>query len=204
MKGSRKNRRSKRLPAAHRMLLAIVNSSGSEIAKEIVSTVEISQHGARVRGRRMFRAGSEGLLTQLSSGRQARIRVAWQEKVEAHPGYLDAGVELLNGFDYWRVSFADIAPVESSTPAAAGVAGEAPQPVPVSAEALPAQPLTAQELIENLAAESADRPQVLEALWCGLVDQLEARNALSRTDLIAAIRTLASNGRPPGNPKEKK
>ncbi len=68
MKPSRKDRRSKRIPAAHRLLLTILSPTGSEIAKEIVTTVEVSSHGARVRGIRTFRPDSQGLLTQLGSG----------------------------------------------------------------------------------------------------------------------------------------
>jgi hypothetical protein len=199
--GSRANRRSKRLPAAHRMLLTITNASGSEIAKEIVSTVEISQHGARVRGRRLFRPDAEGLLTQLSSGRQARVRVAWQRPAQAQAGYLDSGVELLNGFDYWGVSFVDPPPTE-----VAAEMKDAAQKEPAVGSVV-AQANTAQELLEALAAESGDRPRVLEAAWCALVEQLEARQSLSRADLIAAIRSLAPDGRGNAqgqNPKSKK
>ena len=185
--GGRKNRRSKRVPAAHRMLLTIINASGAEIAKEIVSTIEISQHGARVRGRRLLRANSEGLLTQLSSGRQARVRIAWQRPADAQAGLLDSGVELLNGFDYWNVSFVDPPPQEQAA------VNEAP---PATVAAASAEAIPPQELIEALAKEAADRPQVLETVWCALVEQLEAGQAVSRADLAAAIRSLAQQGRP--------
>ena len=75
MKSSRKARRSGRNPVEQRLLLTILGPSGWEIAKEIVTTVEVSLHGARVRGVRTFRLGSEGLLTQLGSGLQAPFRV---------------------------------------------------------------------------------------------------------------------------------
>jgi hypothetical protein len=182
------------------MLLTIVNTSGGEIAKEIVSTVEISQHGARVRGRRLLRRDWEGLLTQLSSGRQAKIRVVWQRPSEAQSGLLDSGVELLSGFDYWGVSFADPLAEAASNEDATG----APAGAKVSLESS-----TAQELIDTLAAEVANRPQVLEAVWCALVEQLEARQAISRADLISAIRSLAGEhaphkGKPRENSREKK
>jgi hypothetical protein len=192
-KGSRANRRSKRLPAAHRMLLTILNPTGSEIAKEIVSTVEISQHGARVRGRRIFRSDAEGLLTQLSTGRQARVRVAWQHPASGAVGFLDSGVELLTGFDYWGVSFIDPSPLpepEPQTESAETAHGAAATAPPQSSAG------AAQELIEALVSEGAERPQVLEAVWCALVEQLEARQSLTRADLVAAIRSLAKPARP--------
>ena len=175
--GTRANRRSKRLPAAHRMLLTIIGPSGSEIAKEIVSTVEISQHGARVRGRRILRTNAEGLLTQLSSGRQARVRVAWQRPAGSHAGYLDSGVELLNGFDYWGVTFVDPPPAEDSAEESS-----------LSAASL--QILGAQELMEALATEAGSRPETLESVWCALIELLETREIISRADLVEAIRSL--------------
>jgi hypothetical protein len=179
------------------MLLTILNESGGEIAKEIVSTVEVSQHGARIRGRRLLRTDWQGLLTQLSSGRQARIRVVWQRPSEDKGGLLDSGVELLSGFDYWGISFAD--PADVTTDDGKKVAsGEREAPS-----------VPAQELIEALAAEVADRPQVLEAVWCALVEQLEARKALNRADLVDAIHSLARDVRLPAKsalpqPPEKK
>lgn len=173
MKGSRKDRRSKRVAAAHRVLLTVLNANGAEIAKEIVSTVEVSQYGARVRGRRIMRPESEGVLTRLSSGRQARIRIAWQQKDSSHSGYLDTGVELLSGFDYWGISFAE--------PEAAPANGSGSN-----------MPATAQQLLEELkSAASGDAGSaMLEALWCGLIEQLEARKVLSREELVSSIRGI--------------
>ena len=176
MKGTRKDRRSKRIPAAHRLLLSIQGPAGMEISKEIVSTVELSQFGARIRGRRSLRPGAEGMLTQLRSGRQARIRIAWQERLGDSAEFFDTGLELLSGFDYWGISFADPAP------------GEVTQEAPSTSD-----PLTAHALLEEFrnAARIGAGELPLEVLWCGLIEQLEAKQLLERNDLVAAIRGLA-------------
>lgn len=177
MSGTRRNRRSKRVPGTHRLLLTILGPTGLEIAKEIVSTVELSQYGARVRGRRSLRPESEGVLTQLRSGRQARIRIAWQRKCSESAEFFDTGVELLSGFDYWGDSFADPhASVRDAVPGSAGVA-----------------PLTTLELLGELKEElSGDAgARSMELLWCGLVEQLEVNKVFTRDELIAAIRSIA-------------
>ncbi|MBI4479082.1 MAG: hypothetical protein HY651_03570 [Acidobacteria bacterium] len=173
MKGTRKDRRSRRIPAAHRLLLTIFGPTGSEIAKEIVSTVELSQFGAHVRGRRMLRPEAEGLLTQLSSGRQARVRIAWQ-KSDTTAGVFDTGVEILSGFDYWGISFAEPAPAVSSCGAAS-------------------TPLTTEELLGELkqTASGDSGSRILETIWSGLIEQLEARKVISRDDLISSVRSIA-------------
>jgi hypothetical protein len=187
--GTRKDRRSRRVPAAHRLLLTIFGPTGAEITKEIVSTVELSQFGARVRGRRVLGPQSEATLTQLSSGRQARVRIAWQQKSESHPGYLDSGVELLSGFDYWGISFEEPAPPAARVAPADAKAATGTQ----AARGPAAKQLTASELLAELSADSAADPdaRVLEAIWCGLIDQLEGQRLLSRADLVASIRAIA-------------
>ena len=70
-------------------------------------TVEVSLHGARVRGIRTFRPDSQGLLTLLSSGQQAPVRIAWQAKAASNPKYLDTGVEFLSAFDFWGMTFSE-------------------------------------------------------------------------------------------------
>src|SRR5262249_20387834 len=148
---------SKRIPAAHRLLMTLLNSSGKELAKEIVSTVQLSQYGAHIRGRQQMLPNSEAVLTQLSSGRQARVRIAWQQKSTTHHGLYDAGVELLSGFEFWGVSFAE--PEQAKAPT--------PPPVP-----------SLHEILEELVKQSEDDPgtRIMETVWCGLVDHLEARD----------------------------
>ena len=179
MKANVKNRRSSRVPGSHRLLFTIINSSGAEIMKEIVTAVELSQYGARVRGYRTVSADAQGLLTQLSSGRQAPIRVAWQRRADADPNFLDTGVELLSGFDFWGIVFAD----------------PALQPAPFSGPAKKA--VRPQELLEEMKKLlPSDNPQsqILESIWCGLIEQLEARRVIAREDLVSALRGLVAEG----------
>ena len=174
---SRKDRRSKRIPASHRLLLTILGPTGLEVSKEIVTTMEVSLHGARVRGIRTFRPDSQGVLTQLSSGQTAPVRVAWQAKAASNPKFLDTGVEFLSAFDFWGMEISD--------PAAASAPAERP-------------PVSPQELLEELdkTSQSPDgnqRARTLEAAWCGLIDQLEERKLLSRDELLASLRTISRN-----------
>ena len=182
MKGTCKDRRSRRIPAAHRMLLTILGPTGSEIVKEIVSTVELSQFGARVRGRRSLRPEAEGMLTQLRSGRQARIRIAWQIKPDESAEFLDTGVEILSGFDYWGISFAE---PESAPPTALN-----PATSPKGTAALAIHELLA-DVREKTAGEAGTRN--LEILWCGLIEHLERRQLITRDDLTTAIRSIAES-----------
>jgi hypothetical protein len=184
MKASRKDRRSKRVPAEHRVLLTILNATGLEIAKEIVTTVEVSLHGARVRGIRTFRQDSQGMLTQLSSGSQAPVRIAWQAKAASSPKFLDTGVEFLSAFDFWGATFSEplaevaaAAGPEAATPAAA--------PPPISPQGL-------LEQLETSAPSAAGdrRARALEAAWCSLIEQLEERKVFTRDELLASLRNM--------------
>jgi hypothetical protein len=177
MKGTRKDRRSRRVPAIHRMLLTILGPNGSEIAKEIVSTVELSRFGARLRGRRSFRPEAEGLLTLLRSGRQARVRVVWQSKTTDSSGYMDTGVEILSGFDYWGAAFAEVDPAEAAAPESG--AGSAERSA-----------LAIQDVLTEL-ADRGPNERNLETLWSVLIENLEGRKVITRDDLIAAIRNIA-------------
>ena len=196
MKPSRKDRRSKRVPAAQRLLLTILGPTGSEIAKEIVTTVEVSVHGARLRGIRTFRADSQGVLTQLGSGQQAPFRVAWQAKVPSNPNFLDTGVELLSGFDFWEVAF--------SEPAAAPAPVATPAPVAATPAPIEHPPISPQEVLDELErtsqASGDQRARTLEAAWCNLIEQLEERKVFSRAELLASLRTIGQKFRPAQEP----
>ena len=172
---TRKDRRSRRIPASHRLMLTVYGADGSEMVREIVSTVELSQFGARVRGRQMAPPESRGMLTQLSSGRQAHVRVAWQEQVAGSPGFVDTGIEVVSGPEYWGISFAE------------------PVATPAKVDVLPT-PATAQALLEELNGKAARDGAlgVLETIWCSLVEQLEARKVISREELITAVRSVAA------------
>jgi hypothetical protein len=159
------------------MLLTILGMTGAEVLKEVVTTVEVSQHGARIRGRRTLQKNWQGSLLLLSSGRQAPCRIVWQAKPPEAPGFLEAGVEILVGFNFWERTF--------SNPDAEPVAAEiAVEPGLVSPEEL------LQELRKSPSFQGQEASRVLEAAWCGVVEQLEERKILTREELAAAIRKI--------------
>lgn len=177
MRTSRKDRRSERVPATHRLMLTILGPSGAEVLKEIVTTVEISQHGARLRGRRTLQTNWQGILVQLSSGRQASFRVVWQTKPASALEYMESGVELLANFSFWERTFSN----PDAEPAAAEIVIE-------TATVGPEELL--QQLCQSPGFQAQDRERVLEAVWCGLIEQLEERHVITRPELVASIRKI--------------
>lgn len=175
MKAANKKRRSERVPAAHRLMLIVQGPSGAAILKDIVTTVEISRHGTLVRGRQPLEPDWTGTLIKLSSCRQIPFRVAYQGAAPGHPGYFDAGLEILTATDFWGRSFSHFA-----------VQPDASDVLIENARVSPA------ELLEELRKASApEGEKMLEALWCGLVEQLEERRVFTRTELVSTLRQLA-------------
>ena len=183
MRTSRKDRRSERVTAAHRLMLTVLGESGGEILKEIITTIEISQHGTRIKGRRTLQPNWRGNLIQLSSGRQTPFRVVWQVKSPSDPLYLEAGLEILATTSFWGRSFAN----PDADP-------EAPEIVIENVA------LSPQELLRELRkiSPAPGSPRVLEAAWCGLVEQLEERKVFTRTELVASLRKLIQRELPAG------
>ncbi|MBI4442485.1 MAG: hypothetical protein HY649_03815 [Acidobacteria bacterium] len=178
MRTSRKDRRSERIEATHRLLLSILGPSGAEVLKEIVTTVEVSQHGARIHGLRTFQTNWRGNLLQLSSGRQVPFRVVWQVKPPSGKGYLEAGVEILAEFNFWGRAFAN----PDAEPETTAITIENPA---LSPEEL------LQALRQSSAFQSPAGERLLETIWCGLVQQLEERNVFTRAELVAALRKIS-------------
>ena len=178
MRTSKKDRRSERIPVAHRLILSILGVSGAEMLKEIITTVEVSQHGARIRGRRTLQRDWKGMFVQLSSGRQAPVRVVWQVKPSEEAEFYESGVEILAEFNFWGRAFAS----PDLEPEQAGIAIE-------EAAVTPEEFL--QELKKSSAFRSDQNGKLLEAMWCGLIEQLEERRLLTRKELVAAIRKVA-------------
>ena len=176
MNTSRKDRRSKRIPAKHRLMLTILNTSGTAVVKEIVITVEVSRHGARIRGRRPLQTGWKGVLAELSSLRKAPFRVAWQAKASDATGYLDSGVEFLEDAEFWVERFSK------------------PDPEPVPPAKVEQAPVSMEKLLEELSELSAfqgqEKGRVLEGILCGLVEQLEERKIFTRAELVACLRKV--------------
>lgn len=173
MARSKKDRRSERIAAKHRMILSILGTSGAELLKEIITTVEVSQHGARIQGRRTLQPGWQGALVHLSSGRQAPIRVVWH--VKAAGEYFETGIELLAEHNFWGRTFAN-PDVTEQQPAIENLFVSPQELIAILGKSLP--------------AGSAKDQTMLEAVWCGLVEQLEERKVFTRQELVAAIRKL--------------
>jgi len=178
MRTSKKDRRSDRIPAVHRLMLTIIGPTGAEMQKEIVTTVEVSQHGARIRGRRTLQVNWQGNFIQLTSGRQAPVRIAWQVKPSPEADYYESGVELLGNFNFWAREFTagDLEGAESSVTIESAT---------VSPEEL------LQEMRKASAFKAAQSGTLLEVLWCGLVEQLEERKVFTRQELAASVRKIS-------------
>jgi hypothetical protein len=177
MRTSRKDRRSERVPATVRLILSVLGPSGAAVLKEIVTTVDVSQHGARIRGRRTLQKDWRGVLTQVSSGRSVPFRVLWQTKPTSGGEYLEAGVEILTGINFWGRTFSnpDAQPVPSS--------------ITIENAAMSPEELL-QALRKQLAFQSPEGGQLLERIWCGLVQQLEERNVFTRAELVSTLRKI--------------
>ena len=178
MRTSRKNRRSERVEVTHRLLLSILGPSGAVVLKEIVTTVEVSRHGARIRGLRTLQTNWRGTLVQLGSGRQVPFRVVRQAKPPSGKGYLEAGVEILADFDFWGRTFSN--PDAEPEPAAIAIENAALSPEELL-----------QALRQSSAFQSPEGERLLETIWCGLVQQLEERNVFTRTELVSALRKIS-------------
>ena len=182
MKGTNKDRRSERIPAVHKMMLVVADGDVT-ISKEVVATVLISQYGAQVRGRRAVNLAATGLVMNLSSCRQAKIRIAWHLPSTSHPGYFDTGIEFLDTADFWGCKFSEYRPVM--------IAANAKLEKPSANTAVPAE-LTPRKLLDHLrmAGSSPKASNLNEKLWCELVEQLEQRGVFTRTEMISTLKRL--------------
>jgi hypothetical protein len=177
MSGSKKNRRSDRIPATYKLILTILGASGSEVLKEIITTLEVSRHGARIQGRRTLQKDWKGAFVQLSSGRQAPVRIVWQAKSDAASEFMESGVEILADYDFWGKAFS-----------------EGDLQAEQAAIVIENSSITPEELLQAFAKHSAFQAEqsgrLLESLWCGLVQQLEERGVIGRQDLVKSIRKV--------------
>ena len=95
---SAKRRRSKRVSKSERVLLSITDPT--EI-QDVVVTLEVSQHGAKVLARRKLQANSRGTATFIAGGKQVPCRVAWQRPPGAE-GRMETGLEIYpTGANFW-------------------------------------------------------------------------------------------------------
>jgi len=180
MRNTKKDRRSERVLSSHRLVLTILGPTGAEVLKEIIMTVDISKHGVRARGRRTLQPNWKGTLVQLNSGRQVPCRVTWQVKPTAEADYRETGIEIQANFDFWGRSFTsgDLEWLEA--------------PVLIKSATVPPEKLL-QALRNSAAFQGSSNGELLEAVWCGLVEQMEERRVFTRAELVAAIQKISHN-----------
>ena len=170
---SAKRRRSKRIDKSERVLLNLATPTA---VQDIVLTIEVSSHGAKVLARRKMVADAKGSARLLSAGREVPCRVAWQ-RPPGKEGRMETGLEIYSNTNFWGLdlSGSEIAPepVEAPPPAAL----EAPAPPSAAA------------LLEALDTK-ANPAQLPVELWCALVDSLEAKGVFTRQELIGMLRQL--------------
>ena len=171
-------RRSRRVPAKHPLMLTILGSNGEEVLKEFVSTVELSKHGARIRGRQVLPPDGRGILVQLKTLRRAAFRVAWPSTAPSALGYIDTGVELIDEFEHWETFYTD-AKAQTNQ-----------QITGIENPTLSAQELF-QSMLQSSFFDAKGTGRVLERVWCSLVEQLEERKILSRADLVTSLRKIS-------------
>ena len=185
MKAGNKSRRSPRIPARHNIMLMVNGAEGETASREVVTTVHISRHGAHLIGRRRLDENTKGKVAHLGTCRQAAFRIAWQTPSTLQPGYHEMGIEFEDLSDFWEASFEDAKPVETAA---------SPQGTRESSSTTTDAPdLSNAEVLELLRSVPATREgyEITDALWCGLVEQLEERRVITRSELIASLRRVA-------------
>jgi hypothetical protein len=182
MKASNKSRRSPRIPARHNVMLIVDGAEGASTSKEVVTTVHISQHGAHLVARRRLNESSKGKVAHLSTCRQAAFRIAWQAASTSQPGYHDIGIEFEGLTDFWGTTYEEAKSTERST-----------QPTPSEDVARASNAATSTAEVLDLLRTVPSSPEgrdITDALWCGLVAQLEERRVITRAELIASLREI--------------
>ena len=167
-----------RIPVFQRLQLTILGPQKQVVLKEIVTTIDVSENGARVKGQRTLQQNWRGTLLHLSSGRQIPCRVLWQARRSTEGEFWETGLEVVDTFGFWGVRFSN------------------PEPEPPAADIAVEEPIvTPEALLEGLGEspqlQSLEGQRVLEAVWCGLVEQLEERKVFTRAELVASIHKIA-------------
>lgn len=192
MTKSEKNRRSARIAAKHNLMLMLDADKDKQSSKEIVTTLHISKHGAHLLGRRQLLENVTGRLAHLSTCKQAPFRIAWQAPSRAQPGFHEMGIEFEQLADFWGATFeadaaikAEDAPSVTSTP-------EEPETSPREKSSSTREAGDCGTILDLLRTISpgAEGRETTDALWCGLIEQLEERRVISRSELIASLRKV--------------
>lgn len=188
MKDTNKNRRSPRIAARHNIMLMVEAQPDGQPSKEVVTTMHISRHGAHLIGRRAISENSRGRLAHLTTCKQAPFRIAWQAPSKARPGFHEMGIEFEEMSDFWGASFAAS---DKSSPAASAEA-EGPSVPKTNSSASGNEETARGAILDQLRAvpPGPDGREITDAIWCGLVEQLEERRVISRGELIASLRKV--------------
>ena len=164
---SAKRRRSKRVDKSERVMLNLATPTA---VQDIVVTIEVSAHGAKVLARRRMAPEARGVALYIAAGRQVPCRIAWQ-RAPGPDGRMETGLEIYSNTNFWGFDLTGSEVVED---------------VPVVDQ----PPLTAAILLEALDLKM-DPSRLSIQLCCALVDSLETRGVFTRDELIATLRHMS-------------
>jgi hypothetical protein len=157
-------------------------------SKEVVTTLHISKHGAHLLGRRALQQDLKGRVAHLSTCKQAPFRIVWHAPSRKQPGFHEMGIEFEELSDFWGASFETqdtLAITQSPEPKESpAVAGE-----PATAKVDESTCGTILDQLRRIPSNPEGR-EITDAIWCGLVEQLEERRVITRGELIASLRKV--------------
>src|SRR5258708_3034738 len=170
---SAKRRRSKRVSKSERVMLNIVEPTAIQ---DIVVTLEVSEHGAKVLARRHLKPDSRGTAVFIATGRQVPCRVAWQRE-PGPEGRMETGLEIYATSNFWGL---DLHGSEVD-----------PEPEPVAAAvAAPSKPASSSVSALGDAMGTSKGSMPID-VWCALVDNLEAKGVFTRVELAAMLKKIS-------------
>lgn len=163
-----------RFEVVHRLMLRIAKPHSIE---DIVTTVDVSMHGARILSRRSLPVDARGTIELTETRRQVPCRVVWQKKQRNEDGCFETGLEL--GLDpaTRKCLWPELGGPGASHPSAPA----APHPA--------AEP--AGSVVDLLAERHAKAGlDGLSDLLSAVIGVLEKRGAIKREELIETLRSL--------------
>jgi len=174
---SAKRRRSKRVSKSERVMVSITDPAP---VQDVVVTLEVSQHGAKVLARRHFPKDSRGTATFIATGREVPCRVAWQ-RAPGTEGRMETGLEIYSNSNFWGLDLEGSELEPEALPQSLTAA------VPRAAAAKAAASSVA-AMVDALGSKNSATLSI--DLWCALVDNLEAKGVFTRAELTAMLRKL--------------
>jgi hypothetical protein len=174
---SAKRRRSKRVSKSERVMVSITDPSP---VQDVVVTLEVSQHGAKVLARRHFVTDSRGTAMFIATGREVPCRVAWQRAPGAE-GRMETGLEIYANGNFWGLDLEGSELEPELLPHALTAAAPKAAAGKVAASSVAT-------MVDALGSKNAATLSI--ELWCALVDNLEAKGVFTRAELAAMLRKL--------------